>query len=78
MVLLEENGIRISAPKPFLLENRMGIDGGHMPKEEKITSGEITLSYGGVSYPVFISKGSVLDARTVISEENQICLKFKN
>ena len=58
-IKLYENGLRIEAPQPFSLENRIGIDGDHLPKTVKSTETSVTYEYSGVRYTIRLKEGSL-------------------
>ena len=74
---LQEDALILTAPKPFVLENRIGIDGGHLPEVRGLTDRELALSYCGVDYAVLAVKGTFLDSHTLSSEENVLELRFR-
>lgn len=66
---LSENVLKISAPAPFVLENRIGKDGGHLPTVVSQNENEIVLDYNGTEYKITLSKGSFKDSLHVTSDE---------
>jgi len=73
---LNESGITIRAAKPFVLENRIGVDGGHLPTTIARTEDTLTLSYRGVQYSVRLAKGRFLNDRTMESDGCELVMEL--
>ena len=67
---LREASLKITAAKPFTLENRIGIDGGHLPEVRNVTSEGVQLSYNGVDYRLLLKTGKVINEKLLCSEGN--------
>lgn len=76
-VELRENSVKILADKPFTLENRIGIDGNHLPQFKNMTEKQINLIYGGVNYSVVVKQGIVLEKTQLASVENVLEIELK-
>lgn len=77
IVALYEDTVKITAPKPFTLENRIGIDGYHLPKFKNIVGNRINLTYGNVDYSVVVKHGTVLEKTLLASENGLLELVFE-
>lgn len=66
---LQENGLKITASSPFILENRIGKDGGHLPQIVSLDNQQIVLSYNGTQYGCSLTKGILSDAYHILSDE---------
>ena len=56
-VELYEKGFRIIGKAPFTLENRIGMDGNHLPDVIACADQALVLCYKGVSYQLTLTKG---------------------
>ena len=71
MVELTEECIRITASRPFTLENRIGAKREHCPEALSCDSKKLTLSYEGLEYTVELVRGS-FDAPTLMRSEGNV------
>lgn len=69
-VELSESELKITAPKPFVLENRIGKDGGHLPTIVSQSANEIVLDYTGTEYKITLIKGFFKDSLHVESDQS--------
>ena len=74
---LYDNAIEITADKSFVLENRIGRDGDHMPSLRSVSDKRIDLTYKEADYSILATKGSFADRNTIVSEDNTIYLTFE-
>jgi len=77
-VELREDGFTITADKPFVAENRIGVYNDHMMQVEKLTENAISLSYRGFGYGLAVSGGSFVRADAIASAENEITITVNN
>ena len=77
-IKLFESSMIISAEKPFSVENRIGIDGGHKAQVRAVGNDSIDLTYNGFDYSVKVEKGEVLSKTKIRSVDNKIKLSFNN
>lgn len=75
-IKLYENGLDILAKRPFVLENRIGVDGGHLWKERAVDKTAIELSYLDVPYRIGVERGCALDAKHIRSDGCVLSLVF--
>lgn len=75
-IKLYENGVIITAPKPFTLENRIGLFGDHLPECTACTKDRIHLSYGGVRYAVRLAEGTATNENTLTADGGVLHLVF--
>ncbi len=76
-VVLSEKGLRITAPSPFTLENRIGIGGDHLPEVTSRTESELCLRYRGTPYRIKAVLGRFADDGRVMSDGNVLELSFE-
>lgn len=69
-VELAEESIRITASKPFTLENRIGVRREHCPEMVSCDRKKLTLSYEGLEYTVQLTQGSFVTPVLMRSEGN--------
>lgn len=77
VVELQEDSVKITGTKPFVLENRIGIHGDHLPEVKNVTHESIDLTYNGMDYSVVLKAGKVFDKNTFCSEGNVMELVFR-
>ena len=77
-VELREDGFTITADKPFVVENRIGVYNDHMMQVEKLTENAIALSYQGFGYGLEAAGGRFVRAQTIASEGNAITITINN
>jgi hypothetical protein len=73
-----ESGLRVEAAKPFILENRIGIDGDNLPNVLNCEAQRLSLSYKGIPYALHLTKGNFLSPSSICSENNTIEFSFSN
>ena len=73
---MRDNLLLCTADRPFRLENRIGKDGGHLPAIVSLTEKELTLSYDGRTYRITLEKGTFVNAKTILSEDNIVSARF--
>lgn len=74
---LGEDYLVINAPSDFELENRIGVDGGHLPKCYSLNSKKLELNYEGTDYSISLGDGIFENANLIKSENNTIKLMFQ-
>lgn len=73
---LEEDGIVMTADKPFTLTLQQNTRGDHAPQVEDVTDTGLSLSYHGVRYTVQVERGCVLSPMKIASADGVIALRF--
>jgi len=76
VVELQEASVKITGAKPFELENRIGIDGDHLPEIKNVTSDRVELVYKGIEYSVILKTGRVINNNSFCSEGKVMELVF--
>ncbi|MBQ6707806.1 MAG: hypothetical protein IJM97_02530 [Clostridia bacterium] len=72
-----EDSFKITANKPFTIEQRIGIDSNHLPQTKNLSEGRIDLNYNGVDYSVIAKQGKFADKYILKSENNIIEISFE-
>ena len=75
-IKLYKNGFKITAPKPFTLENRIGLHGEHLPTCIERTDRSMLLSYRGVRYTVRLAEGAICDENTFTADGGTLHFVF--
>jgi hypothetical protein len=73
---LYEDGFKIISGKQFVLENRIGIDGEHLPDVVKCEDKCLSLSYKNTPYSINLKKGCFIDSAKITSEQGEIEFSF--
>lgn len=76
-ISLSEWGIKITGEKPFVLENRIGLDNAHIPDIIKLESKTLQLNYLGVDYKIELKQGTFKSEKEMLSSENVLEFNFK-
>lgn len=71
-VTLTENRLCITCPRAFRLENRIGIDGGHLPETAQCTAHQLDLQYLHTAYAIRLEQGTFWTPDQILSENNTI------
>ena len=75
-VSLFESGLSITADRDFILENRIGKDGNHLPKVLSCDESYLALSYHGTEYTVRLANGIFHGAKEIESEDGTVTALF--
>ncbi|MGN1346174.1 MAG: hypothetical protein ACI4V1_05275 [Eubacteriales bacterium] len=77
-VELYENGLKITADKPFRISLRIGMDGGHLPDVEDADGSHLSLNYHGAKYGVTLVSGRFIRDTVIDSSACTVELQFES
>ncbi|MBO5256131.1 MAG: hypothetical protein J6C42_01340, partial [Clostridia bacterium] len=77
-VELYEDGMKITADKPFRINVRIGTDGGHLPTVDSADGGQLSLDYHGVKYRVKLVSGRFVGETAIDSSACTVELRFES
>lgn len=77
VIELSENGMKITADKPFHIDIRIGTDGGHLPAVDSADESVLALDYHGVKYGVTLTSGRFSGPASIDSDGNTVELRFE-
>lgn len=69
---LGETSLKIIGEKPFTFENRVGIDGWHLPEVTHVSSKRLKLNYRNTPYSVCLVKGTFESFNRIRSDGNAL------
>lgn len=71
-----ETGLKITAPRPFTVENKIGVKSGKLPKVKDLSEDRLTLQYNDVEYSLILKQGSFVLPTKISSCNNTVEMVF--